>query len=232
MRKKPIQGGAKIADAVLFALVLSLVLPPLFAPPPLVPSLSPRISHAVLFFIALLLLFRHNKRRGTHHDGEAPLNKNKTFAHKTITLGYALFTFGVLCLASALICAISRGEAGAPAIPYGTGLQGVLLCALAFFLSAFYEETVYRLYLPTALCALFGGGAAEQAVLAVRRAAAEVISVLLFAFAHKYSGASSIANACVAAIALRSCLVKSRSLAACITVHAVYNILQLLAVNR
>lgn len=209
----------QIIDLFFFALTLSLVLPPCFAAPPNELSLEPRISHLVLIAVSMLLLARYAK-------AFLP-QRNKNPAQKAVTTGASLVAFGVLCLSSVLASVLLWKKGNVPPFPLLHGK--ILLCIITFLTSAFYEETIYRLYLPSILqIALKRSSKMEGTLSTVARTIAEALPLLVFAFSHKYSGMASVFNALAAAAALRICLIKGGSLAACVLVHTSYNTIQLL----
>lgn len=205
----------RFLDALLFALTLSLTVPPVLCAPPAQVALAPRAAHAVLGVLAAAILMRRRAVRPRSPAAHRP----KDAAARAVTMGAALVTFGVLCVSSAVMGAFAGGR---PERAISSPKQ-LPLCIVTFLLAAFYEETVYRLYLPHML-----GFTLKK--LPHGEIIAEAVPVLLFAFAHKYSGWPSVANALVAAAALRLCLVRGRSLAACVGVHTAYNVLQLVLV--
>lgn len=205
-------------DTLLFAIVLSLVLPPVFSSPPAPALLHPAEVHILLCFVAVLLLFKYGKTL-------LPCRK-KNAASRAVAIGAALVSFGVLCLSQAVISIIFK-ESNFISAKW----SDLFLCLTAFLLQAFYEESVYRFYLPFALYKCF----IRFKILNIKikgiplsRLIAETVPFFLFAFAHKYSGAPSILNALIAAFSLRLCLLHGKSLLSCIGVHTAYNLLQLL----
>lgn len=208
-----------LLDVLLFSLVLSLVLPPCFLSAPAAVTLAPSAGHALLCAAAAAVLLRYKKAL-------LPSAEN-TSAGKAVTAGAAMLSFGILCVSSALMSAASSALQKADVLHDATSISRLpaslmefLLCAASFMLSAFYEETIYRLYLPAALRRVFAKARYGKMI-------AEAAGVLLFAFAHKYSGGMSIVNALIAAAALRMCVVRGKSLAAAMGVHTAYNMLQL-----
>ena len=144
-----------------------------------------------------------------------------------------LFTcYGALLLLGILFYSAQRffGETAAAEAALPHDLLGWLACALSIFVSALFEETLYRWYLPHALETLASQKkGAEQATEARPRKARlifwgiEAACVVLFALAHRWQGALAVLNALFGGIILRLCAVKSKGLAPGIAAHFLYN---------
>lgn len=220
----------KFIDVLLFSLVMAITIPPCFAASPGTVSIMPSAGHIVLCLVAASVLVRYGIRGNRSERKESGVAPQNMPASRAITAGASLVAFGVLCVSSAVAFAISGArKATTVSLPKGDGsARYFLLCAAAFLLSAFYEETIYRAYLPLILRRVFCLLPRIKGL--APKIASEAVPVLLFACAHKYSGLASVFNALVAAAVLRLCFVRSRSLAACIGVHSVYNMLQLVLI--
>ena len=83
--------------------------------------------------------------------------------------------------------------------------------------AAFYEEIMFRAFLPDGLLYLTDGKC---------RACAEIIPLVLFALGHIYLGPAGVFNALAAGIAFRIFYVKSRSIWINVCVHSAYNLIQ------
>jgi len=101
------------------------------------------------FVIALILYVQYNRIMS---DKKLKCN----FLSLIILSGYLLITFGELCVTSAIVETVSifqnRTSSRTVVLPH-TNFQ-LLLYLLSFLLSAFYEEILYRMYLPFALAAI------------------------------------------------------------------------------
>ena len=82
---------------------------------------------------------------------------------------------------------------------------------------AFYEEVLYREFLPETAILLGAGGRL--------RIAAEVTVIAVFAFSHLYMGIPAVVNAALCGTVLRLCFVKTGSVAAGFLAHFTYNML-------
>ena len=99
--------------------------------------------------------------------------------------------------------------------------------------AAFFEEVIYRFYLPRAFCEIFGkikifrnsDVAQNNQRLSVF---CEGLALLLFGLGHIYLGILGFLNALVCGAALRLCMIKTKSLWIPFGIHAVYNFLSFL----
>ena len=137
---------------------------------------------------------------------------------KVIVLsGEGLKAFGFLCVISALL--VLAGQL----FGIDSGIvrvvrpdSPVLWCNffLGTLLAVFYEEVVYRLYLPEMFRLL---------IPKLSPVLSEFAAVLFFALGHVYLGALGFLNALGCGIALRLCIRKTHSIWFSFAAHAVYN---------
>ncbi|MCR5317489.1 MAG: CPBP family intramembrane metalloprotease [Treponema sp.] len=222
-----------------FAIVFTfLLLPPLFASSAGIPPSLGKGTFTFAFLpqllIALALDIQHRKM--------FPRSQKKSFEKFIAVLKWGTITFGLLMLTYALVLALQmlfgRDSASVDfysrlshTLAFEPRLLFFLSVALNFFAGAFYEEVVYREFLPENLYALLDGllpGGLERAV----KFFVEVSAVLLFALAHRYMGIFAVANAALCAIALRNCYVKTDAAYTGTVVHFLYNMISLFFVLR
>lgn len=145
-----------------------------------------------------------------------------------IDSGYTLVTFGSLCVIAAATELFFRFKGLQPSVASVRPSSAVqyLFCVLDFAFASFFEEVLYRLYLPDMLfrCASF----IPRLTPRLAEIISESASVVLFAFAHRYLGAASVINAALACIALRICCRKSGSVWTNTAAHFAYNMLSLI----
>ena len=98
-------------------------------------------------------------------------------------------------------------------------------CILNFLFSAFFEEIIYRFYLPLILHSFFKRNAQENKAVFV---IIEIVCCLLFAFSHLYLGFLSVLNAFFAHIVLRSSFFVSRNIYCNTAAHFLYNVISLI----
>lgn len=96
-----------------------------------------------------------------------------------------------------------------------------IFCFCDFFFSAFFEEVIYRYFIPEGLRFLLKEGTLKNILI-------EIFSLLLFAFGHLYLGWFAVLNAGTGYIILRFCYKKTKSLFPGIAAHFSYNLIQLL----
>ncbi|AEE16722.1 CPBP family glutamic-type intramembrane protease [Treponema brennaborense] len=136
-----------------------------------------------------------------------------------VRAGFMLFA--ALCVNSVIWNAVQAASHGV--LPVQTvlaaensGMFFILRLAAGIAVSAFYEETLYRLFLPEALRFLFSK----------RRLPVEAAVVVVFALGHRYLGAAAVLNAACAGVLLRVCTIKTGSVAAGTAAHIAYNTVQ------
>lgn len=138
--------------------------------------------------------------------------------------GVSLAAFGALCVSSALAALAGHlSGAGSASLSAPCGIAGWLGAAGAVICAAFYEEVLYRMYLPEELKSLLSSGGKIPAMVP------ECAGVLLFAAAHSYQGALGVANALVCGAALRRTIAATRSIWFALVPHAAYNMMALAA---
>lgn len=102
-------------------------------------------------------------------------------------------------------------------------LSGWFFCIFQFFVGAFYEELIYRFYVPEAMHSFVNSKNSK-----ILNLFCEIIVLLLFGFAHRYLGMISVLNACIAHVVLRFAFVKTKSLTVVTTAHFAYNMVSLI----
>lgn len=150
--------------------------------------------------------------------------------NKTVFLITKLFP-GILCLCL-LFCSalLLKGLTFIVKNPFWTGNQEVLLpgnfieylfCILGFVFAAFYEEVIYRFYLPEILISFVFKKIGKKSALIL----SEVLALIIFSLAHLYLGGFAVINAIAGHCILRLCFKKSKSLWPGFTAHFIYNLL-------
>lgn len=165
----------------------------------------------------------------------------------------ALITFGFLCLSSVIFESISyffKIDGGIQKILFPSSFFGWINFFFGVIFAAFFEEVIYRFYLPRAFMEIFGklrffgnqksvkkneivadsgiayvGDAENNLRLSVF---SEGLALLLFAMGHLYLGLLGFLNALVCGVALRFCMIKTKSLWFSFGIHVVYNFLSFL----
>ena len=239
---------------MIFLLQFSLILL-IFVCPPLFVNYSDNLAvdfskfsfFALISLILALFLYFQDRRERFSQGNPVQDNKKTIWKAAAFTSQYFL-TFGSLVVGAVLFellgLAIKAKSLENVILP-STFLQG-LYCAFTLAAAAFYEECLYRLYLPRALKKILvltragkkfesveNLGADEKTVAgdkleAVLNFLAEGAVVLLFAFAHRYQGILALLNALLAGVILRLAFVKSKSLWPAYLAHLSFNAAALL----
>ena len=150
----------------------------------------------------------------------------------------ALVCFGVLCLSSVIFETISyflSAGGGIQKVVFPSDFLGFINFFFGVIFAAFFEEVIYRFFLPNAFKEIFGrikffrssGNSKENPRLSVLY---EGLSLLLFAFGHIYLGVFGFLNAIVCGAALRFCMIRTKSILIPFIVHSAYNFLSFLLV--
>lgn len=99
-----------------------------------------------------------------------------------------------------------------------------VFCILTFLPSALFEEVIYRFYFPEALIKLISRKTQKHIIIIL----CEMISCLVFAFAHYYLGWLAIVNAVFGHVILRVSYKKNRTLWPGVIGHFIYNVMSLI----
>ena len=142
-----------------------------------------------------------------------------------------LVTFGSLCLSSVIFETISyffEIGGGMQKVIFPSSLLGWSNFFFGVIFAAFFEEVIYRFYLPRAFREILGKKISKNnqrlSVLC------EGLALLLFGLGHVYLGFLGFLNAIVCGAVLRFCMIKTKSLWIPFGIHAVYNFLSFLVV--
>ena len=134
-----------------------------------------------------------------------------------------LLTFAGLLLLSGILqlAAYKAGNSSInEAIPFPSDKKEIVFCVLTFLFSAFFEELIFRFYLPAAFKGILEKiHTGEKFYLA-----AEIFTAVVFALCHRYMGFFSVINALFAHFLLRFCFKKSGSIFCSALTHFIYNI--------
>lgn len=99
-----------------------------------------------------------------------------------------------------------------------------IFCLLNFLLAAFYEEIIYRFYLPDALLRIISRKSGSRARLYL----CEIFAGALFAAGHFYLGALAVVNAAGAHVVLRRCYKITGTIWCGVCAHFIYNVISLI----
>lgn len=143
----------------------------------------------------------------------------------------ALVAFGALCLSSVifeLIAFFAGSKAGLHSVVFPAGFLGKVDFVFGVIFAAFFEEVIYRFYLPRALKELLfkvRKNPQNEKINLRLSLIAETASLILFALPHLYLGFFGFLNALVCGVVLRVCMVKTKTIWISFAVHGLYNFL-------
>ncbi len=195
-----------------------LVIPPIFisSPPPLEPKRTFPFEALIEFLIALVLYFQSRNQKFSYRKEE--FSKKREFSSLISGLKYSPLSLGFLMLIFAFFQVIAlvfhlEEEGSSFILLPPNSFTSWLRLSFIFLAGAFFEEEVYRDFIPESLIYLSKKG----------RVFFEILSILLFALAHRYMGFLSVINALLCAVFLRFFRLKSGSIIPTATSHFIYN---------
>ena len=226
----------------------------LFVIPPLFAGSAPTRAFSAWMFPLKPLCYAALAFALVHFSFPHSVPRTRGDAFRFVQTGCAIASFGSLCvIASAVELAVrfSGGKTSvSPALP--SSIAETLFCIVNFVCASFYEEALYRLYLPETLGSILkdaflqskkSGARTEEESAAGEEGAhanaargksaenavriSEALSVVAFALSHRYLGLPSVINAFFAGIVLRICCKKSDTLWTNTLAHFAYNMLSL-----
>lgn len=222
--------------AIEFAFIAALcLLPPLFKGPEQY-AFPGILSYLCSFCISIFLYFQcslYGKYKKAKSDKKKTVLNAAEILKFALNSSYFFLTFGTLivtavCINIFTVC-LSNRAFSADLAP-GANAANAAAMIPAFFVSAFYEEVMYRMVLPGFLYYFFTKNprsACRSKRDIIRFYVTELISVLVFAFSHRYAGWASVLNSFIAGIALRKCYLKSKNIFTGFAAHFLYNVFML-----
>ncbi len=224
----------KIEFAIVF---LFLVIPPVFVSSVQDTSFSFKFSYYIFLqaAIAFLLDFQQKKFFDRQNPKEEMvIETEKTKAQKTVfrikILSQGAITLGCLFLVFALFQAAvfilpklqNTGISSIIASP--SGITEYFFCILNVIICAYYEEVLYRQYLPYCLYDFYSDN--DRTIILI-----EAFPVLFFAASHLYLGWMGVLNALLCGIILRRCALKTGSIYTGTVIHIIYNLFMFLVIS-
>ena len=194
-----------------------LAVPPVFVSHGTGLSQAGTFNASVLYqlLISVILFFQFLKLK------PAEKSKAKIFRflfHGTITLGILMIIFALM---QSIELLFSNEEMKSQNfMPDVDGPLSILFLTLAVVCGAFYEEVLYRQFLPEFIALIAGEKINRKLVFY----GTEFLALLLFAFAHRYQGWISVVNSFLCGTVLRLCYKKTSSVLPGAAAHAVYNL--------
>lgn len=212
---------------VFFLICLFLVIPPLIPADTTENSLNFSISwlKIALFVLAVMIFwyFEFSGRKYTVNKISILFASGKVFLY-----------FGMLIAVNVIISSVTYmlTKDISFKIDFNASPSGLIHAFINFFISAFYEEALYRLYLPCCVNELFinifckenkNNSETQLYRKKIIQIFVEIICILIFAFSHINSGYNAVINALISGTILRIAVLKNKTiLIGCIS-HFLYN---------
>ncbi|MGP1458419.1 MAG: CPBP family glutamic-type intramembrane protease [Treponema sp.] len=228
-----------LIEITVFSAVLCVfILPQVFSSPACNFSWNfPYMQILYAFFAAGLLRCHGKSANGKSTEGISTARGYGKMRFVTESAGMWL-AFGELCVTSALIqlAVFFLGDKSSfraeifPETP-----RAFLFCLIGFACSAFYEEAVFRVFLPESAKNIFSRArrcrfaecGTDAPLPKTLSAAVEIAAAACFAFLHRYLGFPGALNALFAHLFLRLCYKKTSAIWTNAVAHFLYNILHL-----
>ena len=156
------------------------------------------------------------------------LQNNNTefyFSHVKILI-ISISTFIILVVTAFIFQKLSELFNVTPAIEIlkPDSIPTLFFCIINFLCSAFYEEVIYRFFLPECMVSLLKKIIPNEKI---RIHVCDAVCMILFALGHLYLGVFSVINASFAYIILRLCFKFSKNIFTGTAAHFAYNLFQL-----
>ena len=210
-----------------FLLVCALLVIPPFIPKPIennVLNFSLNISSIIILIISLILFY-------FYEFTENQLIKI-TFFQLLLNIGKVFLYFGILIAVQtslSLLGYLFNCESNAK-IQFEKNVFNFVNAFLMLGISAFYEEVLYRLYLPSTLKIFFDDllnkvfnktddKKKEKCVNLI----IELSVIIIFGFSHLYLGVIPVLNGIICGFVLRYCCIKNKTVITGTTSHWLYN---------
>ncbi|MDY2840551.1 MAG: type II CAAX endopeptidase family protein [Treponema sp.] len=136
-----------------------------------------------------------------------------------------LFTFSLILKSISLF--LSEKFLSETMVELPSGIKEWIFCLLNFLFAAFYEEVIYRFFLPESLIYFASRISSKKFFYFL----SEFLSLLIFAFSHFYLGWLSVINAASGYVVLRICLIKTKNIFSGFCAHFIYNLICLLLIS-
>lgn len=216
----------KLVLCIEFILIcIFLVIPPLYIKTPqnnIDLKLSPYTI--ILLFISLFIFYQFEFRKANKLE--------KINFYQLISKSF-IYTF-ILIIIHLIISAFSYFTNQSKNIIFNIDntIIGILLIILNLLISAFYEEVIYRLFLPEAILKLSKTiinlfnkdiNKFSPKVIKTGKYLIEFICILIFAFSHRYNGIIAVINAFLAGSLYRYCRIKNKTILISTISHFIYN---------
>ena len=225
-----------VPEILIFCIIsFFFVIPPLFVTTQMVQSLDFSIfsfQNLIHFILSLFLIIFYKNFSNINY-----LNVYKK--HKYLNGNLFFICFCLICLNSLFFNFISNFfsnsiQHNSIMVSKPTSLIEYAICVLNLFFAAFFEETIYRFYLPTFILNLCyrlinkDGKNINNTNYKFLNILIEIFVMLIFALSHRYLGIFSVFYATIGHIILRLTFVFSRNIFCSTIAHFLYNFLSLI----
>lgn len=198
---------------VFFLVLFFFIIPPALFPSHPVETISFPGTNLVLFLFSIFLFYFTQKK-------DLKKNKNRFFKLivNSVLCFLSLFALGMIFNFIAFHFSQKTNAIFLPETK-----KEVFYIALSFLFSAFYEEILYRLYIPEQIKSFVCKIKSNFTVFVI----SEIPVLFLFALAHKYNGIFAVFNAGFAYIILRFFYKKTDNIFVNVASHFFYNLTML-----
>lgn len=224
---------------ILFFSIISLffVIPPLFVNTPSVQHIDftlfsvQNLSH---FVIAIFIFVFYKKS----------VENDEKFTTKILKYLIYFFVIFILLFGISFICNFSAQKLlnsensfvnSQVFVENPQGFFDFLICIFNLLFAAFFEEVIYRFYIPFGIKnflfrKVFDENQSKSYTIFEKSILLfiEIVTMLIFSFSHKYLGIFSVVNAAVAHLVLRFSFIRSKSLIPSTLAHFFYNFVSLM----
>ena len=224
---------------ILFFSIISLffVIPPLFVNAPSVQHIDftlfsvQNLSH---FVIAVFIFLFYKK---LVENDEQISTKILKYLIYFVVIFILLFGISFICNFSAqkLLNSENSFVNSQVFVEIPQGFFDFLICIFNLLFAAFFEEVIYRFYIPFGIKnflfrKVFDENQSKSYTIFEKSILLfiEIVTMLIFSFSHKYLGIFSVVNAAVAHLVLRFSFIRSKSLIPSTLAHFFYNFVSLM----
>ncbi|MBP5358255.1 MAG: CPBP family intramembrane metalloprotease [Treponema sp.] len=206
-----------------FAIMIFLIIPPLLVNPGTTATIANNGKFSPYIFlrliIAIFLYYQHIYVIKKTHGSQ-----KESFRNLILFCSWSALCFGLLMVTQALMQALAMVlpvDYQETSIEFNLSRFDYIFVLFNLLAAAFYEEVIYREFLPETLLLLSG----DRKIFVVL---IECACVIIFSMSHRYLGMMAVLNALLGGIILRLCRKKSLSIWAGTLAHFLYNAVLLL----
>lgn len=224
---------------ILFFSIISLffVIPPLFVNAPSVQHIDFTLFSVQNFshFVIAVFIFVFYKK--SVENDEQISTKILKYLIYFVVIFILLFGISFICNFSAqkLLNSENSFVNSQVFVENPQGFFDLLICIFNLLFAAFFEEVIYRFYIPFGIKnflfrKVFDENQSKSYTIFEKSILLfiEIVTMLIFSYSHKYLGIFSVVNAAVAHLVLRFSFIRSKSLIPSTLAHFFYNFVSLM----